>query len=115
MSLYFRIPEAVLEDASNDDPMVSKMRTSVEKFNLKWGPTLTGSGGNQSGGNQSGNPRTTPPRNSMQAIADSDPVRVLCGPQFAEGEEPVDVGGAFEFAEECIMQQDQVTEFFGLL
>ena len=104
-----RIPEAVLEQCiSADDSVVSKIRTSVEKFNSKWGPTLAGTDGNQT-------QRTTARQNSQQAIADaSPPARVLGGPQFSDGEEPFQVGGAFEFPEDCIMQRDEVTEFFGL-
>ena len=97
ITLYLRIPDAVREAACRGNPesdaILNEILSTVTKFNETWHTTLEGAESGQ----------------AVLANSPANPARVLGGPQFEAGDEPV-VGADYEFPQDCVMMHEQVTE-----
>ena len=112
-SLSLRIPDAVRESARRGNPesdaTLNDILSKIKKFHETSRDTLEGEIDTK---RQVRNTNET----GQAAIANSpgESARVLAGPQFEAGEEPLVVGSDFEFTEDCVMMHEQVTELLSL-
>ena len=103
---WARIPTVLIDsfDISRQDlkTMHQQMESKIKSWNDKWGHVLRGEG--------TGRPAD---RRASTSPASPTVARVLCRPEFAETEMPIDPSHCHNFTDDCIVPFEQLTEHLG--
>ena len=116
MTWLFRIPEALVDayDLRHQDGELKllhqELEAEIKAWNEKWSHVLRGDS------NQATNRSAASGASPGRANASQEGVlRVLCRPEFAETEAPIDPNRVFKFPEECVVAAEQMDPCLVLL